>query len=84
MVRFIARRLPSDLALIGVGGILSVNDAAAMLAAGARAIQVYTGLVYNGPGFVKCLNLGLLGVMECVGAKSLEELGMAYKEQFAE
>lgn len=83
MVRFIARRLPSELALIGVGGVLSVNDAAAMLAAGARAIQVYTGLVYNGPGFVKQLNLGLLGLMARFGAKSLEELGMAIREQGA-
>jgi dihydroorotate dehydrogenase len=80
MVRFIGERLPSELALIGVGGILSVEDAAAMLAAGARAIQVYTGLVYNGPGFVRLLNLGLLNLLDRVGAKSLDELGVAYKE----
>lgn len=38
--------------LIGVGGILNPEDAAAKLAAGADLIQVYTGLIYQGPGLV--------------------------------
>ena len=39
--------------LIGVGGIMAPEDAAAKLAAGANLIQVYTGLIYGGPGFVR-------------------------------
>ncbi|MBK1695288.1 dihydroorotate dehydrogenase (quinone) [Chromatium weissei] len=41
--------------LIGVGGILSPADAAAKLAAGANLIQIYSGLIYQGPGFVRKL-----------------------------
>lgn len=39
--------------LIGVGGILGAADAREKLAAGARLVQVYTGLVYRGPALVK-------------------------------
>ncbi len=39
--------------LIGVGGISSAADAAAMFGAGADLIQVYTGLIYRGPGLVR-------------------------------
>ncbi len=39
--------------LIGVGGILGTADAREKLAAGARLVQVYTGLVYRGPALVK-------------------------------
>ena len=45
--------------LIGVGGILDPEGARAKLAAGADLIQVYTGLIYRGPGFVRELLRGL-------------------------
>lgn len=41
--------------LIGVGGILDPKDARAKLAAGADLIQIYTGLIYRGPGLVRTL-----------------------------
>jgi len=47
-----ARRLGSSVALIGCGGILSREDAREKAAAGASLVQVYTGLVYRGPGLV--------------------------------
>ena len=46
------RRLLPDVALIGAGGILSGADARKKREAGANLIQVYTGLVYRGPGLV--------------------------------
>jgi dihydroorotate dehydrogenase len=39
--------------LIGVGGVMDPDDAAAKLAAGANLVQIYTGLIYRGPGFVR-------------------------------
>src|SRR6185312_8307027 len=39
-------------AIIGVGGIASGNDAVAKLAAGASLVQVYTGFIYRGPALV--------------------------------
>lgn len=52
MVSEIYRRTDGRLPIIGVGGIMNSQDARAMLDAGAALIQVYTGLVYEGPGLV--------------------------------
>ncbi len=46
--------------LIGVGGVMDPAGAAAKLAAGADLVQLYTGLIYNGPGFVRRLLRGLV------------------------
>lgn len=51
--------LGPDPIIIGVGGILDPEGARAKLAAGADLIQVYTGLIYRGPGFVRELLRGL-------------------------
>lgn len=53
VVRDLRGLLGPDMPLIGVGGISSAADALAMLAAGADLIQVYTGLIYRGPGLVR-------------------------------
>jgi dihydroorotate dehydrogenase len=39
--------------IIGVGGVLSGADAQSKLAAGADLVQIYTGLIYRGPGLVE-------------------------------
>lgn len=39
--------------IIGVGGILSAQDAASKILAGADLVQIYTGLIYQGPALVK-------------------------------
>ncbi len=47
--------LPRTIPIIGVGGILSADDAQAKLNTGASLVQVYTGLVYRGPGLVSAI-----------------------------
>jgi dihydroorotate dehydrogenase len=59
MVQAIAQRTQGRLPIIGVGGIDSPESAAAMLEAGAHLVQVYTGLIYQGPGLVKEIVTGL-------------------------
>ncbi len=44
--------LKENTPIIGVGGILSGADARAKLAAGASLVQVYSGLIYRGPGLI--------------------------------
>ena len=39
--------------LIGVGGIFTAQDAWEMISAGASLVQVYTGLIYEGPSIAK-------------------------------
>lgn len=46
--------------IIGVGGILTPEDAIEKLEAGASLIQIYTGLVYEGPSLVKRINKAIL------------------------
>lgn len=48
----LAAALKGEAALVGVGGILRGADAAEKLAAGAALVQLYTGLIYRGPGLV--------------------------------
>jgi dihydroorotate dehydrogenase len=51
--------LPDRMAIIGVGGIFCAEDAREKIRAGADLVQVYTGLVYRGPGLVRELAEGL-------------------------
>ncbi|HEY9400017.1 MAG TPA: quinone-dependent dihydroorotate dehydrogenase [Luteimonas sp.] len=52
VLRMLRTRLPEQIPLIGVGGILSGADAAKKMAAGASLVQLYTGLVYRGPKLI--------------------------------
>ncbi|MEP7061498.1 MAG: quinone-dependent dihydroorotate dehydrogenase [Betaproteobacteria bacterium] len=52
VIRTLARALDGALPIIGVGGILSGDDARAKIDAGATLVQLYTGLVYRGPRLV--------------------------------
>ncbi len=52
VVRGLANRLQGRLPIIGVGGIFSAEDAKEKLDAGAALVQVYSGLIYRGPGLV--------------------------------
>ena len=47
------KHLKDQIPIIGVGGIASAADAKAKLDAGAALVQVYSGLIYEGPGLVK-------------------------------
>lgn len=53
VIRYLRRELGTDYPIIGVGGIMSVEDALEKLNAGADLIQLYTGFIYEGPGLVK-------------------------------
>jgi dihydroorotate dehydrogenase len=52
VLRMLRTRLPENIPLVGVGGILSGADAAKKMAAGASLVQLYTGLVYRGPTLI--------------------------------
>ncbi|MEV0288242.1 quinone-dependent dihydroorotate dehydrogenase [Kribbella sp. NPDC050820] len=47
------------LPIIGVGGILEPTDAVRLVDAGASLVQLYTGLIYRGPGLVRRINRSL-------------------------
>ncbi len=53
IIRQLRAELRSGYPIIGVGGVMSAEDAAAKRSAGADLVQVYTGLIYQGPELVR-------------------------------
>lgn len=59
--------------LIGVGGIASAEDAYARIRAGASLVQLYSALVYEGPGLASRINRGLKTLLQRDGFATLSE-----------
>ncbi|MGF7153966.1 quinone-dependent dihydroorotate dehydrogenase [Novosphingobium gossypii] len=59
--------------LVGVGGIADAQDAWARIRAGASLVQLYSAMVYEGPGIAKAINRGLLLRMRRDGFSSIAE-----------
>lgn len=51
-IRVLAKALDGAAPIIGVGGVMNGADAVSKIEAGASLVQLYTGLVYRGPGLV--------------------------------
>jgi dihydroorotate dehydrogenase len=69
MVRFVAERV--DVPVVGVGGVASAEDAYRKIRAGASLVQLYTGLVYEGPSLAREINRGLLALLDRDGFDSV-------------
>lgn len=74
VLRAMHGKLGGRVALIGVGGVATPEQAAAKLQAGASLVQVYTALAYEGPTLVPKLKHGLLSKMKEVGVASVLQL----------
>jgi dihydroorotate dehydrogenase len=72
-LRRAARRADGRLALWGVGGVATAEDVYERLRAGASVVQVYTGLVYQGPGLVRRLLEGLQALLRRDGFARLSD-----------
>jgi dihydroorotate dehydrogenase len=71
MVRYIAER--TDRPVVGVGGISDAEGAYEKIRNGASLVQLYTGLVYEGPTVARDINRGLLALLERDGFDSVSE-----------
>ncbi len=60
ILRGMRQRLGKSVVLVGVGGVASGEDAYAKIKAGASLVQLYTALVYQGPGLVARIKRELL------------------------
>jgi dihydroorotate dehydrogenase len=81
VVTFIGSRLKGRMSLIGVGGISDYGQVLDMLAAGASAVQLYTALIYEGPGIVTAISRGLTKFMDDNRCDSLNEAIEAWKNR---
>ena len=59
--------------IIGVGGVDSGKSAFEKIIAGADAIQLYTGMVYKGPGIVKEIKKELISILKKENLKNISE-----------
>jgi len=53
VISYLRAKLGKNYPIIGVGGIMAAEDAVEKIKAGADLIQVYTGFIYEGPGFAR-------------------------------
>jgi dihydroorotate dehydrogenase len=59
VLKLLRARVGDRLTLVGVGGLTTVEDARARLAAGADVLQGYTAFIYEGPGWPRRIVKGL-------------------------
>jgi dihydroorotate dehydrogenase len=59
VIRQLRAALGKGYPIIGVGGVMSAHDAVSKITAGADLVQIYTGLIYQGPALVKQAALAL-------------------------
>jgi dihydroorotate dehydrogenase len=60
VVRYVHAKTEGRYPIIATGGVMTPEDALAMLDAGADLVQVFTGMIYNGPSFAKQICKALL------------------------
>ena len=73
MVRALRRIVGPDLPIIGVGGVGSAEDAYEKIRAGASLVQLYTALIYEGPGLPRRVAHGLAELLRRDGFSHLSQ-----------
>ncbi|MEL7338910.1 MAG: quinone-dependent dihydroorotate dehydrogenase [Bacteroidota bacterium] len=73
MMREVYKATEGKIPLIGVGGIDSAESAYQMIRAGASLVQIYTGLVYKGPGLIREIQKGVAKRLKRDGFNHISE-----------
>ncbi|MED5241304.1 MAG: quinone-dependent dihydroorotate dehydrogenase, partial [SAR324 cluster bacterium] len=74
VVRTLFQELGNEVTIIGTGGVFSGADAYEKIRAGASAVQIYTSLIYEGPGLVKRIKLELAELLKRDGIHSVTDV----------
>jgi dihydroorotate dehydrogenase len=81
LVSYLFRKTEGKVPIIGVGGVDSADAAYEKILAGASLVQLYTGMVYDGPGLVRSIKEGLVGHLKEDGYASISQaVGKAHVE----
>jgi dihydroorotate dehydrogenase len=78
------KRVGPDLAIIGVGGVSSAADALEKIRAGADLVQLYSCMIYEGPGLPATIVKGLSSLLDREKVSSIRELRDGSLDQWAE
>ena len=73
MIGEIYRFTEASIPIIGVGGVAGAQDAYGHICAGASLVELYTGLIYEGPGLPAAIKNGLLALMRRDGHSSIAQ-----------
>jgi len=71
VIKFSYRETQGKMPIIGIGGVFNAEDVVEKMEAGASLVQVYTGLVYEGPGMVKGIKRDLVAFTERGGISNI-------------
>jgi dihydroorotate dehydrogenase len=73
LIRDIHTHTHGQIPIVGVGGVASAEDAWLHIRAGASLVELYTALIYEGPGVVETIKSGLAGLLRASGFRSISE-----------
>ena len=73
LIKKIYKVTKGKIQIIGVGGVDSGKSAYEKICAGANAVQLYTGMVYRGPGVVKAIKRELIAILKKENIKNISE-----------
>jgi len=74
LIKKFYKETKGDITIIGVGGINSGMTAYEKLKSGASLLQLYTGMIYEGPGIVKKIKAELIDILEKEKIKNVSEI----------
>jgi dihydroorotate dehydrogenase len=72
-IRHIHRQTKGRMPVVGVGGVFTAEDAYEKIRAGAGLVEIWTGMVYEGPAIVRDINRGLLRLLARDGFDNIAE-----------
>jgi len=74
LIKKFYKKLKGKAYIIGVGGVDSGKSAFEKIVAGANAVQLYTGMIYKGPGIIKEIKKELIQILKAEGVKSIKDV----------
>ena len=74
LIKKFYKEIKGEIAIIGVGGVNSGSTAYEKLKSGANLLQLYTGMIYEGPGIVKKIKTELIDILKKEKIKNVSEI----------
>ncbi len=73
LIKKFYKELKGTVPIIGVGGVDSGESAFEKISYGANLVQLYTGMIYKGPGIAKEIKIKLISILEENGIKNVKD-----------
>ena len=74
LIKKFYREIKGEIVIIGVGGVNSGLTAYEKLKSGASLLQLYTGMIYKGPGIASKISEELINILDKEGVKNITDV----------